>query len=214
MEGHVPWTFPQPALSRHQARPEHDTYLVSMTLITFKEVEPLSVLMLSLLSGDLQVTQKVLVAQLCPTLCNPVDCSPPRSSVHGILHARILEWVPMAFSRVSSQCRDRTWVSCTADTTREAPVPGQASPLAQLWVASCWAVCPLPVQESLFALRLKFGTTFCFEGNSSSARLCPSVTHALPFSPDHNSSVFSCPLEPARPRLISLYFFNSNFKAR
>ena len=34
-----------------------------------------------------------LVAQLCPTLCNPMDCSPPGSSVHGILQARILEWV-------------------------------------------------------------------------------------------------------------------------
>ena len=36
------------------------------------------------------------VAQLCLTLCNPVDCSPPGSSVHGILQARILEWVAMA----------------------------------------------------------------------------------------------------------------------
>ena len=34
------------------------------------------------------------VAQSCPTLCSPVDCSPPGSSVHGILQARILEWVP------------------------------------------------------------------------------------------------------------------------
>ena len=37
-----------------------------------------------------------LVAQLCPTLCNPVDCSPPDSSVHGILQARILEWVAIS----------------------------------------------------------------------------------------------------------------------
>ena len=35
----------------------------------------------------------MLVAQSCPTLCNPMDCSPPSSSVHGILQARILEWV-------------------------------------------------------------------------------------------------------------------------
>ena len=40
------------------------------------------------------------VAQLCPTLCDPVDCSPPGSSVHGILQARILEWVAISFSRV------------------------------------------------------------------------------------------------------------------
>ena len=98
-------TFPQPTLSRHQARPEHDTHLVSMVLIAFKEVGPLAVLKLCLLNGGLQVTQKVLVAQSCPTLCNPMDCSPPGSSVHGTLQARILEWVAMAFSRVSSQSR-------------------------------------------------------------------------------------------------------------
>ena len=40
--------------------------------------------------------------QLCPTLCNPMDCSPPGSSVHGILQARILEWVAISFSRASS----------------------------------------------------------------------------------------------------------------
>ena len=36
--------------------------------------------------------------QLCPTLCNPMDCNPPASSVHGILQARILEWVPCPLS--------------------------------------------------------------------------------------------------------------------
>ena len=39
------------------------------------------------------------VAQSCPTLCDPVDCSPPGSSIHGILWARILEWVAISFSR-------------------------------------------------------------------------------------------------------------------
>ena len=47
----------------------------------------------------------VLSAQLCLTLCNPMDCSLPGSSVHGILQARILEWVAMCFSRRSSQPR-------------------------------------------------------------------------------------------------------------
>ena len=47
----------------------------------------------------------MLVAQSCLTLCDPMDCSPPGSSVHGILQARILEWVAIPFSRVSSQCR-------------------------------------------------------------------------------------------------------------
>ena len=51
-----------------------------------------------------------LVAQACPTLCNPMDCSPPGSSTHGILQARILEWVAISFSRGSSRPRDRTWL--------------------------------------------------------------------------------------------------------
>ena len=49
--------------------------------------------------------------QSCLTLGNPMDCSPPGSSVHGILQARILEWVAMPSSRGSSQPRDRIPVS-------------------------------------------------------------------------------------------------------
>ena len=49
---------------------------------------------------------KELVAQLCPTPCNPMNCSLPGSSVHGILQTRILEWVAIPFSRGSSQPRD------------------------------------------------------------------------------------------------------------
>ena len=46
----------------------------------------------------------------CLTLCDPVDCSLPGSSIHGILQARILEWVSISFSRGSSPLRDRTQV--------------------------------------------------------------------------------------------------------
>ena len=46
------------------------------------------------------------VAQSCVTLCDPIDCSPPGSSVHGILQARMLEWVAISFSRGSSRPRD------------------------------------------------------------------------------------------------------------
>ena len=45
---------------------------------------------------------KVLVTQLCPTLCNPRDYNPPGSSVRGILQTGILEWVAIPFSRRSS----------------------------------------------------------------------------------------------------------------
>ena len=51
------------------------------------------------------------VAQSCPTLCDPMDCSLPGFSVHGILQARILEWVTISFSRGSSRPRDRTRIS-------------------------------------------------------------------------------------------------------
>ena len=54
--------------------------------------------------------------QSSPTLCNPMDYSPPGSSVHGVLQARILEWVAISSSRGSSQSKDGTcvsYVSCT-----------------------------------------------------------------------------------------------------
>ena len=54
------------------------------------------------------------IAQLCPTLCDPVDCSLPGSCIHGILQARILEWVAISFSTESSRLRDRTRVSFVA----------------------------------------------------------------------------------------------------
>ena len=50
--------------------------------------------------------------QLCLTLCNPMDHSPPDSSVHGIFQARMLEWVAISSSKASSWPRDRTHVSC------------------------------------------------------------------------------------------------------
>ena len=56
----------------------------------------------------------VKVTQSCPTLCDPKDYSPPGSSVHGILQARMLELVAVSFSRGSSQSRDQTQVSCIA----------------------------------------------------------------------------------------------------
>ena len=59
-----------------------------------------------------------LVAQSCLTLCSPMGCSPPGSSIHGILQARILERVAISYSRGSSQPRDRTCVSCISCISR------------------------------------------------------------------------------------------------
>ena len=64
--------------------------------------------------GMASCTMLYEVAQSCPTLCDPMDCSLQCSSVHGIIQARVLEWVAISFSRGSSQPRDRTWVSCIA----------------------------------------------------------------------------------------------------
>ena len=64
-----------------------------------------------MLSGDL-----VLVAQSCPTLCNPMDCSLRGSSVHRIFQTRILQWVAIPFFMGSSQPRDKTRVSHIAGT--------------------------------------------------------------------------------------------------
>ena len=54
------------------------------------------------------------ISQSCPTLCNPLDCSPSRSSVHGISQARILQWVAISYSRGSSWHKDQTCSPCVS----------------------------------------------------------------------------------------------------
>ena len=60
----------------------------------------------------------LVCAQSCTALCNPTDCSPLSSSVHGILQAKILEWVAISSSRRSSWPRDLTHVSCVSCISR------------------------------------------------------------------------------------------------
>ena len=83
---------------------------------------------------------KVLVAQSCPTLWESMDCSQPGFSVHGILQARILEWVVSSFSRGSSQPRDRTWVSCILDEyfTVWATVWCKGESENRIYANGCW----------------------------------------------------------------------------
>ena len=59
-----------------------------------------------IISGDKIFNSESVVDYLCLTLCNPIDYSLPGSSVHGIIQARILEWVAICFSSISSQPRD------------------------------------------------------------------------------------------------------------
>ena len=70
------------------------------------------------------------VAQSCLTLCHPVGCSPPGSSVHAILQARIQEWVAMPSSRGSSWPRDSTQVSCIAGRFFITEPPGKPHKMA------------------------------------------------------------------------------------
>ena len=79
------------------------------TLVQFMSENVLPVIS----SGCLMVYESESeVTQSCPTPCDPMDCSLPGSSTHGIFQARILEWGAISFSRRSSQPRDWTWISC------------------------------------------------------------------------------------------------------
>ena len=75
--------------------------------------------------------------QSCPTLCDPMDCSLPDSSVHEILQARRLEWVVIPFSRGSSQPRDQTHVSYMS-----LALAGEFFTTSATWEAPCMCICP------------------------------------------------------------------------
>ena len=82
--------------------------------------------------------------QSCPALCDPMDCSPPSSSVHGILQTRILEWIAMPSFRGSSWPRDWTpisCVSCFAGIFFTAEPPGR--PSTQRWTSYSNKCCTL-----------------------------------------------------------------------
>ena len=71
----------------------------------------------------------VLATQCCPTICDLRYRSPPGSSVHRILQARILEWVTIPFSRGSFQARDQTQVSCIASGFFTEPLQFNTEPI-------------------------------------------------------------------------------------
>ena len=90
-------------LRRNQSKAIHSTHFQSQLLRSAKSGNPGKVFSESESESE--------VAQPCPTLCNPLDCSLQGFSIHGILQASILEWVTISFSRGSSLPRDRTRVS-------------------------------------------------------------------------------------------------------
>ena len=79
-----------------------------------KDIVPCPYIMLYLIISEKLSVCVCVHAQPCPILCDPMDCSPPGSSVHGILQARTLEWVAISSSRGSSWPRDQIHVSCVS----------------------------------------------------------------------------------------------------
>ena len=114
-----------------------------------------------------------LVAQTCPTLCNPMDCSLPGSSVQGVLQARILEWVAIPSSRGSSQPRDQTHVSCGSCIGRSGFLTTKAT----------WESLVITVRAKL----LQLGPTLCdpivITAAAKSLQSCPTLCNPIDGSP-------------------------------
>ena len=107
-----------------------------------------------------------LVAQSCPTLCYPIDCSLTGFSVHGDSPGKMLEWIVMPSSRGSFQPRDWIQVSCIADrfftiwVTREA----QEISVGNDWKKKkrpVWFLCPIQLRYLTFSDRDYSGQHFC-----------------------------------------------------
>ena len=94
---------------------------------------------------SLDFPHSIVGTQSCLTLCDPKNCSPPGSSVHGIFQARMLEWVTIPFSSGSSQPRDWTQVSCIAGKFFTTESPGKpASTHCDQPHPKCLSLCPPP----------------------------------------------------------------------
>ena len=87
-----------------------DSFCLEYSLIFLLRRKLTATLWATLKKGPWKKSES-LVAQLCPSLCDPMDCRLPGSSVHGIFQARVLEWVAISFSRRSSRPSNRTRAS-------------------------------------------------------------------------------------------------------
>ena len=94
-----------------------------------------------------------LVSQLCPNLCDPMDCSPPGSSIYGLFQARILEWLAISFSREFSQPTEQTLVSCTSPALQ-----ADALPLSHLESPFCMCTAGLfwCFKEKAYSISIQF----------------------------------------------------------
>ena len=102
-----------------------DSFCLEYSLIFLLRRKLTATLWATLKKGPWKKSES-LVAQSCPTVCDPIDCSLPGSSVHGIFQAIVLEWTAISFSRGSSQPRARTQVSHIIDRHFTSEPPGKS----------------------------------------------------------------------------------------
>ena len=138
------------------------------------------------------------VAQSCPTLCDPMDCSLPGFSLHGILQARVLEWVAFSFSRGSSQSRDQTQVSHTAGGFFTAEPQGKPKNTGVGSLSLLQQIFPTQElnQDLLYQLSYQGSPDFTFSSvqfsRSVSNSLLPyELQHARPLCPSPTPGVHS-----------------------
>ena len=106
--------------------------------------------------------------QLCLFVCDPIDCSPPGSSVHGILQARKLRWVAMPSSRGSSQPRDHTRISMSlalADRFFTTSKTSEAPSKAYIGVQTLYYSCKFPDEFEIIS-QLKAAHTHIIKTDS------------------------------------------------
>ena len=119
--------------------------------------------------------------QSCPTLCNPIDCSQPGPSAHGIFQAITVKWVAMPSSRGSSKPRGRTQVSCTASRFITVWATERESEVAQSCPTLCDPIdCSLPgssVHGIFQAIFLQWIAIFFSRGISSTQVSNPGLLH-------------------------------------
>ena len=139
--------------------------------------------------------------QSCPTLCDPMDSSPPGSSVHGILQASILEWVVMPSSRASSQSRDRTSISYVSCIGKWVPYHQHhlGSPVVQ--ESSLFpSLSPAFIHKTFFlnySLKWRIITSQCCVGFSVHHRESAVSVHICPLS--------RASLPPSRPTFLGYH---------
>ena len=101
------------------------------------------------------------ITQTCLTLCDPMNCSPPSSCVHGILQARTLEWVALSFSRGSSQPRDQPGSpALQTDFLLSEPPRKPQVPIKSEYIRDAWNICLWLISSTLYLSSWSFLVLF------------------------------------------------------